>query len=61
MEKRRDPFGFQVFLTQHSPLFVEKDANSDFSNSHQPESRHLGWLFPAYNPNLLLYYQIFAL
>ena len=25
--------GFRVFLTQHSPLLVEKDENFDFSNS----------------------------
>ena len=30
MEKRRDPFGFQVFLTQHSPLFAEKHGDFDF-------------------------------
>jgi hypothetical protein len=32
-KKRRNPFGFRGFLTRHSPLFVEKDSISDFSNS----------------------------
>jgi hypothetical protein len=32
-KNRRNPFGFQGFLTQHPPLFVEKDGNFDFSNS----------------------------
>ncbi|WP_162614235.1 hypothetical protein [Anaerotruncus colihominis] len=32
-KKHRNPFGFRGFLTLDSPLFVEKDGISDFSNS----------------------------
>ncbi|WP_290881076.1 hypothetical protein [Anaerotruncus sp.] len=32
-KKRRNPFGFRGFLTQHPPLFAEKDSHFDFSNS----------------------------